>query len=106
MSDEKVVITIVYHPNSLEGFRVNGNVLTKIGVGRLKSPGQPGGNQMYHSQVDFIRAAGKQRRFPVYHRVGETDTYMGEYSLDCIYKRHSFEGFTYFSYTLRRQVWP
>ena len=106
MSDPIEVITIEYHPNSLEGFRINGNVLTKIGVGRLKSPGQPAGNQIYYNQVDFIRTAGKQKRFPVYHKVGETVTYMGEYSLDCIYKRHSFEGFTYFSYTLRRQLWP
>jgi len=104
MSVEKIIV--VYHPESLEGFDVNGHRLRILGAGRTSTPGHPVGNQQYASQLNFLKAASTQRLFPVYHRVGVTETYMGEYSLVSFRKKESFEGFTYFLFTLHRKTKP
>ena len=95
-------ITVTYHPNSLEGFDSRGHILTILGAGRMTTPGHPAGNQQYSSQSKFFRAASIQKTFPVYHKVGESVTYMGEYAFNSFQKKQSFEGFTYFSITLYR----
>lgn len=96
-------IVIEYHPESLEGFENQGNILKMLGTGRMKTPGHPAGNQQYSSQAPFLRAASVQRVFPVYSRVDSVDTYMGKYSIDSFRKKQSFEGFTYFVFTLHRK---
>lgn len=95
-------ITVTYHPNSLEGFDSRGHILTILGAGRVTTPGHPAGNQQYSSQGKFFRAASIQKTFPVYHKVDESVTYMGEYAFDSFKKKQSFEGFTYFAITLYR----
>lgn len=99
-------ITVIHHPDSLEGFDVNGHRLRILGSGRKSTPGHPVANQQYASQLNFLKAASTQRLFPVYHRVGTTETYMGEYSLNSFRKKESFEGFTYFLFTLHRKTKP
>jgi hypothetical protein len=96
-------ITVDYHPNSLERFENKGNILKILGKGRMKTPGHPAGNQQYSSQVPFLRAAMLQRSFPVYHRVYSVSTFMGEYTLVSMKKMQTFEGFTYFFFTLHRK---
>ena len=96
-------ITIEYHPDSLERFSQNGRILHKIGVGRMKSPGHPAGNQQSYSQAAFFSSVARQIRFPVFYKKKNNSlTYMGEYILMKYSKKESFEGFTYFSYTLHR----
>lgn len=93
-------ITIVESPDSLERFTQGGNVLYKLGVGRFRSPGHPAGNQQLHSQMPFFRAASTQLRFNVYRNT----VYMGQYALVDYCKKVSFEGFTYFLFTLHRRA--
>jgi len=95
-------IIINHHPASIERFTQGGRVLTKIGVGRMKSPGHPGGNQQLHTQLPFFRSVSKQRVFPVFWVKNSKTMYMGDYKLSSYGKRQSFEGFTYFSFTMHR----
>jgi len=95
-------IFITYHPASIERFSQGGRVLTKIGVGRMKSPGHPGGNQQFHTQLPFFRAMAKQHVFPVFWIKNSRTMYMGDYKLSSYGKRQSFEGFSYFCYTMHR----
>jgi hypothetical protein len=104
-SAEAKEIVVQYHPDSLEGFCNGGNTLKIIGTGRIRSPGHPAGNQQYHSQ-GFIRLASVQRLFPAYFCHGSLKIYMGEYQLHSFAKKESFEGFTYFLYTLIRRKLP
>jgi hypothetical protein len=104
MSHPKEIV-LQYHPDSLEGFCNGGNMLKIIGSGRIRSPGHPAGNQQYHSQ-GFIRLASVQRLFPAYFCHGSLKIYMGEYQLHSFAKKESFEGFTYFLYTLIRRKLP
>lgn len=103
---ESQPIIINYHPQSLERFENNGHILKKIGVGRMASPGRPGGNQQYYSQLEFVRTLKVQRLFPVFYNMGHKIEYMGEYALETFTKRQSFEGFTYFIYTMHRKKKP
>lgn len=96
-------IYVDYDPNSLERFEQGGNVLKILGKGRMKTPGHPAGNQQYSSQAPFVRAASLQKVFPVYYRMKSVLAYMGEYALDSMTKKESFEGFTYFLFTLHRR---
>ena len=98
-------ILIHYHPNSLEGFYNGGNSLKMIGAGRISSPGHPAGNQQYHSQ-GFLRQASIQRLFPAYYCCGPVKIHMGDYALHSFKKKESFEGFTYFLFTLHRKKLP
>jgi hypothetical protein len=104
VSVEKIIVQD--HPASLEGFDINGHRLRILGSGRTSTPGHPVGNQQYESQLKFLKAASRQRLFPVYHRIGTEETYMGEYALDSMKKRESFEGFTYFLFILHRKSKP
>jgi hypothetical protein len=99
-------ILIHYHPNSLEGFYNGGNSLRMIGAGRLCSPGHPAGNQQYHSQLPFLRQASKQWLFPAYYCCGPVKIHMGDYTVHSFKKKESFEGFTYFLFTLHRKMLP
>jgi hypothetical protein len=99
-------IYVDYDPNSLERFEQGGNVLKILGKGRMKTPGHPAGNQQYSSQAPFVRAASLQKLFPVYYRMKSVLAYMGEYSLQSMTKKESFEGFTYFLFTLHRRSSP
>jgi hypothetical protein len=95
-------VVIEHHPESLECVQNNGNTIKMLGTGRMKTPGHPAGNQQYSSQAPFLRAASKGL-FPVYWRVDSLVTYMGEYTVDSFQKKQSFEGFTYFVFTLFRK---
>ncbi len=106
MSSDPKEIIVQYHPDSLEGFCNGGNTLRIIGTGRLRSPGHPAGNQQYHSQMTFLRLASVQRLFPAYYCDGSLKIHMGEYSLHSFKKKESFEGFTYFLFTLHRKKLP
>ncbi len=98
-------ILVHYHPDSLEGFYSGGNRLRIIGSGRIRSPGHPAGNQQYHSQT-ILRQAYVQRLFPAYYCDRSVKIYMGEYQLHSFAKKESFEGFTYFVFTLIRRKLP
>lgn len=97
-------IEVLQAYDSLEGFYRGGNKLTLIGVGMMKSPGHPSGNQQFHSQISFLRLLSKEKVLPMYcKRLDGVSIYMGEYSLQTFKKRTSFEGFGYFEYTLLRK---
>ena len=105
-SAEPKEILVHYHPDSLEGFYTGGNTLRIIGAGRMRSPGHPAGNQQYHSQLPFLRLASVQRLFPAYYCDGSVKIHMGDYALHSFQKKESFEGFTYFVFTLLRKKLP
>ena len=106
IASEPKEILVEYHPDSLEGFCNGGNTLRVIGAGRMRSPGHPAGNQQYHSQVAFLRLASVQRIFPAYYCCGPVKIHMGDYALHSFKKKESFEGFTYFLFTLHRKKLP
>jgi len=100
MNMSRKAICITYHERSLESFENKGHILKMIGVGRRRG-GRPIGNQQYDAQLEFLNTASIQKTFSVFSKDG-TETYMGEYSLHSFTKKVSFEGFTYFLFTLHR----
>lgn len=106
ISDDVECIIVEDAVGSLERFDFGGRFLWKVGKGRMKSPGHPGGNQMFYNQIPFIKTSARQRLFPVFRKLtGGKYVYYGKYEYSLFRKRESFEGFTYFVFKmLRREV--
>lgn len=103
--DTQQCFEIIEAPNSLEHFYLNGNKLTMIGAGVLKSPGHPAGNQQYYNQHPFLRLIYRLRTLHLFFkRLDGVSVYMGEYALQSFKKRVSFEGFSYFEYIFFRKT--
>lgn len=92
-------LEIIENNGSLDKFVQNGNVLYKIGFGKMKFPGHPAGNQQWYLQKAFL----KKWVFPTYKKVGDVSVFMGHYGIANITKRVSFEGFTYFLFRFHRK---
>jgi hypothetical protein len=92
-------LEIKLNKGSLEKFTQNNNVLYKIGLGKMKFPGHPAGNQQWYMQKPLLQKSV----FPTYKRDGEETIFMGYYGIETITKQVSFEGFSYFLFKLHKK---
>ena len=95
-------------PGSLESITSNGQIVTLIGRGRLKSPGHPAGNQQLEAQVDFFSHASiSPYLFSIFLKdiYGRME-YLGEYFMVSNKIKMSFEGFRYYEFKMLRRNKP
>ena len=95
-------------PGSLESITPNGQIVTLIGKGRLKSPGHPAGNQQLQAQVDFFTHASTSPYLsPIFLKdiYGRME-YLGEYFMLSNKIKMSFEGFRYYEFKMLRRNKP
>lgn len=98
-----VHIEIEEHRDSYIRMRNYNSCILWSGIGRMKSPGRPGGNQSYESQMRFLRAYNKERRISIYYkRLDGSTEYLGDYGIRSMEKKVSFAGFQYFEYMFLR----
>ena len=99
-------ITIKQHRDSLERVEQGGQFVYIIGVGKMKSPGHPSGNQIFQKQQEFVSfASTPPYLISVYHENYKCHvTYLGGYMFDSMRKRVSFEGFHYYEFKLIRRT--
>ena len=98
-------IVIKEHRDSLERIEFNGQFVYVVGKGLMKSPGHPAGNQMFHRQNEYLRVGSTPPYlFSVFYQDIQGDVkHLGEYTIHTIYKRNSFEGFSYYEFKLIRK---
>jgi hypothetical protein len=98
-------IVIKEHRDSLERIEFNGQFVYVVGKGRMKSPGHPAGNQLFHRQNEYLRVGSTPPYlFSVFYQDIQGDVkHLGEYTIHSISKRNSFEGFSYYEFKLIRR---
>ena len=98
-------IVIKEHRDSLERIEFNGKFVYVVGKGLMKSPGHPAGNQLFHRQNEYLRVGSTPPYlFSVFYQDIQGDVkHLGEYIIHTIYKRNSFEGFSYYEFKLIRK---
>ena len=103
LPEDTFIIKISPDKESLDHVRPDYQVVYKVGIGLMKSPGHPAGNQMYHRQAPIVDSFRKYHTLPVvrvYHD-GVTE-YLGMYKYNELRIGMSFEGFKYYQFTLHR----
>ena len=94
------------HADSYNRYTNGGRTIYYVGEGRRKSPGHPAGNQMQHRQEAFSKSWALQTSIPVLHkRSDNTVTLLGYYRVASMCKRLGNEGFTYFVFELRQELY-
>ena len=103
LKPDKKTIEIIKHPDSLERICQNGRVVYLLGIGKMKSPGHPSGNQQHASQLPFFNyAMTHPHLFSIYHRKDDLTTFLGMYYMIETKKKITSAGFTYFEYKMVR----
>jgi hypothetical protein len=100
------VFKITENARSLDSVIQGGQVLYKVGIGRMNGPGHPAGNQMFHRQKPIIDSLDKHQRVPVF-RLGANGLagpveYLGMYKFKSLLIGLSFEGFKYYIFKMHR----
>lgn len=92
------------HPDSLESIERDGQIVRVVGKGVMRSPGHPGGNQQFSSQIPILRAAYVQPRlFEIFNTdINDRTEYLGRYKLLEHTIKLSFAGFRYYEYKMMR----
>jgi hypothetical protein len=97
------VVTITDDCESLEHVNDNRHIVKIIGVGAMKSPGHPAGNQCFRQQKPFIKALITQGQVPVLHKfTNGVVEYLGMYRHLTTTIKLSDAGFRYYEYKLQR----
>lgn len=99
------IVKLVASSESLDRVREDLRVVYKVGIGLMKSPGHPSGNQLYHRQFPIIASLQKYKSLPVLRVWPDgTTEYFGRYKYEELYPRLTPEGFKYYEFKLQR-VW-
>ena len=99
----KVDLHIVKDDKTLVKIMNNGRVIVYPGIGKMKTPGHPSGNQVYEKQQDFINKYAVQGFIPVFYSEPWSGIkFLGNYKLISLKKTLSFEGFQYYEYNFVR----
>ena len=106
--EDMYVFKISDDMKSLDSVKQGGQVLYKVGIGRMKSPGHPAGNQMYYRQMPIINSLRKYQRVPVFRSISSNMPnlveYLGMYRFNELKIGMSFEGFKYYIFKMYRQA--
>jgi len=98
-------IKITDHPDSYHRISANSAIIQYVGIGTLKSPGHPIGNQQYYRQDPFLNTWGAAKPICVLRQQSDGEVYlMGNYKVRGLRKRMGNEGFAYFHAELIR-IW-
>lgn len=97
------VVKISDDKNSLESLRPDNHVIKVLGVGLMKSPGHPSGNQINKYQLPFFNTLIKYDQVPVlYKTLHGIVEFLGFYKHSDTKIKVSKEGFRYYEHTLHR----
>ena len=101
------VFKITENARSLDSVIQGGQVLYKVGIGRMNGPGHPAGNQMFYRQKPIFDSLNNYQRAPVI-RLGVDGVagpveYLGMYKFDSLLIGMSFEGFKYYIFKMHRK---
>ena len=104
--EDMYVFKITENARSLDSVIQVGQVLYKVGVGRMNDPGHPAGNQMFHRQKPIFDSLNMYQRVPVF-RLGANGLagpveYLGMYKFKSLLIGLSFEGFKYYIFKMHR----
>jgi len=99
------IVKLIASSESLDRVREDLRVVYKVGIGLMKSPSHPSGNQLYHRQFPIIESLKKYKSLPVLRIWPDgTTEYFGRYKYDELRCKISDEGFKYYEFKLQR-VW-
>jgi hypothetical protein len=105
--EDMYVFKITENARSLDSVIQGGQVLYKVGIGRMNGPGHPAGNQMFYRQTPILDSLKNYQRLPVI-RLGANGLdgpveYLGMYKFNSLLIGTSFEGFKYYIFKMHRQ---
>ena len=105
--EDMYVFKITENARSLDSVIQGGQVLYKVGIGRMNGPGHPAGNQMFYRQKPIFDSLNKHQQVPVF-RLGPNGLagpveYLGMYKFDSLLIGTSFEGFKYYIFKMHRK---
>ena len=105
--EDMYIFKITENARSLDSVIQGGQVLYKVGIGRMNGPGHPAGNQMFYRQTPILDSLKKYQRVPVI-RLGVDGMdgpveYLGMYKFNSLLIGMSFEGFKYYIFKMHRQ---
>jgi hypothetical protein len=101
------VFKITENARSLDSVIQGGQVVYKVGIGRMNGPGHPAGNQMFYRQTPILDSLKNYQRAPVI-RLGVDGMagpveYLGMYKFNSLLIGTSFEGFKYYIFKMHRK---
>ena len=101
------VFKITENARSLDSVIQGGQVLYKVGIGRMNGPGHPAGNQMFHRQKSIFDSLNKHQQVPVFrlgpNGLADPVEYLGMYKFNSLLIGVSFEGFKYYIFKMHRK---
>jgi hypothetical protein len=105
--EDMYVFKITENARSLDSVIQGGQVIYKVGIGRMNGPGHPAGNQMFQRQKPIFDSLDMYQRIPVF-RLGANGLagpveYLGMYKFIRLLIGLSFEGFKYYIFKMHRQ---
>ena len=99
------IVKLTASSESLDRVREDLRVVYKVGLGLMKSPSHPSGNQLYQRQLPVIESLQKYKTLPVLRVWPDgTTEYFGRYKFDALRCKITNEGFKYYEFKLQR-VW-
>lgn len=104
LPEDMYVFKISDDSRSLDCIAQGGQVIYKVGIGLMKGPSHPAGNQMYYRQRPILCSLEKYGKVPVmrFDKYG-TIEYLGMYTYNDLKIGMSFEGFKYYIFKMHRQ---
>ena len=105
--EDMYVFKITENARSLDSVIQGGQVVYKVGIGRMNGPGHPAGNQMFYRQTPILDSLKNYQRAPVIRLgvdgVAAPVEYLGMYKFDSLLIGTSFEGFKYYIFKMHRK---
>jgi len=103
LPEDIFIVNISTDLDSLDRVRSDLRVVYKVGLGGMKTPGHPSGNQMYYRQAPILDSLKKYASLPVLVRYSDGFIqYLGMFKYKCLRIKTSFEGFKYYEFELHR----
>lgn len=103
LPEDIFIVKISTDLDSLERVRSDLRVVYKVGIGGMKSPGHPSGNQIYYRQKPILDSLKKYMYLPVLVIYSDRCIqYLGMFKYKCLRIKLSFEGFKYYEFELHR----
>ena len=104
LPEDIFIVNISTDSDSLDRVRSDLRVVYKVGLGGMKTPGHPSGNQMYYRQAPILDSLKKYASLPVIIKYSDgCIQYLGMFKYKCLRIKTSFEGFKYYEFELHRR---
>jgi hypothetical protein len=104
LPEDIFIVNISTDLDSLDRVRSDLRVVYKVGLGGMKTPGHPSGNQMYYRQAPILDSLKKYASLPVIIKYSDgCIQYLGMFKFNYLRIKMSFEGFKYYEFELHRR---